>query len=58
MDLGWDPGEGLISFFGVDCYQGCWLYAYIHHVCVYQVCMHVDLCTRLRMLYVARYGMG
>ena len=29
MDLGRDPREGFHSFFGVDCYQGCWLCAYI-----------------------------
>ena len=29
MDLGRDPRKGLISFFRVDCYQGCWLRLHI-----------------------------
>ena len=33
MDLGWDHKEGLVSFFGVNCYQVCWLHIYRYHLC-------------------------
>ena len=35
MALGRDPREGIISLFGVDCYQGCWLCVSKHHIYIY-----------------------
>ena len=49
MDLSQDPREGSLSFFGVDCYQGCWLcrYALLRYPFLTSPCQHVCVCCWL-----------